>query len=126
MNHFNLLGEISNSEIRILTLDEETTELNDKIKLLSNKMEITTNSLGENKEFLKEAMIETQTEEDFLNKSRKKVVKGLKKASKLHAEQAKTLEEEVKKNIVIIKDMLTSKQIEIPNSDIIKYFNSNS
>ena len=35
-------------------------------------------------------------------------------------------EEEVKKDIVIIKDMLTSKQIEIPNSDIIKYFNSNS
>ena len=35
-------------------------------------------------------------------------------------------EEEVKKNIVIIKDMLTSKQLEIPNSDIIKYFNSNS
>ena len=35
-------------------------------------------------------------------------------------------EEEIKKNIVIIKDMLTSKQIEIPNSDIIKYFNSNS
>ena len=35
-------------------------------------------------------------------------------------------EEELANGMVIIKDMKTSKQVELPNSDIIKFFNSKS
>ena len=70
-------GEISEAETNLMTRMEEKQELEEGIKLNSNKLETITESLSSNKDELQLAMAETQNEQTELEKNRNNLFKDI-------------------------------------------------
>ena len=71
--------QVSNFEDSVIRFEEEKINLDESIKLLNNKIEDISTSLGQNKIFLENAMKETKTEEANLRNNRINMLEDIEK-----------------------------------------------